>query len=87
MEHGTGPENEPQDDTRVSVVVVPGDLRQQVLDYIDGLASDDPDVSSYMLNAAGTRIGAQLMAKASNTNCTFWDTKGPAGGVDFTCLD
>ncbi len=83
MEH----EARTDEESTVSVVIVPGRLRQQVLDYIDGLTDAESDVSSFMLNAVGTRIRSQLMAKSSNTNCTFWDTKGPAGGVDFTCTD
>ena len=87
MEQQAGADTKPQEGSTVSVVVVPGHLRQQVLDYVESLTDDGSDVGGYMLNTAGIRPGSMLMAKSSNTNCTFWDTKGPAGGVDFTCTD
>ena len=85
MSGSANSETRTQDQETFAIVTVPEHLRQQVLDYVKSLESDD-DVSGFMLNLAG-RSASSLTTRQSETNCWFFDTKLPVGGVDFQCSD
>ncbi len=67
----TNPEQEPS----FSIVTVPEELREQVLDYVRKLESEEGDTSAYMLRLS-TSISTSTMTNWSGTGCSTWDTRG-----------
>ncbi len=73
----------------ITVVTVPAEQAQAVLDFVAGLESKDADVSGHMLSSGAlSRMGGGLAAKDGRTlsGCTM--TTGDAEfGRDWQCSD
>ena len=75
----------PEQDTTVSVVVVPEELREQVSAYVKDLMRED-DVSGHMMQigSMGTRLGGTL--NFTGTNCR-WVKAGDGKTWQMACAD
>jgi hypothetical protein len=76
-----------EEEGNLTIVAVPEDKAQAVLDYVASLLSDESDVSGHMLSGrlAGSMSAGMLAAKQrTRTNCVQSTT---GIGTDFTCSD
>ncbi|HEX3721442.1 MAG TPA: hypothetical protein VHV31_01545 [Nitrolancea sp.] len=77
-----------EDETReggLTVVPVPSDKVQAVIDFLATLESDTADVSGHMIpNAA---IGGGVGASAGRSLTACWGTDDPVTGHDWSCSD
>jgi hypothetical protein len=78
-------ENESQETGGLTVIEIPADKIQQVIEFVEGLDIDDADVSGHMISVGGG-FGGGLAAKMStSTNCLSIQTGRQ--GLDLECLD
>jgi hypothetical protein len=73
----------------LTVVAIPPDKVQAVIDFVESLTTDETDVSGHMLStgALGGISGGALSAKQGRTLSGCWQTGGPAYGTDWNCSD
>jgi hypothetical protein len=77
-------ENETAETGGLTVITIPTDKVQQVIDFVEGLEADETDVTGHMIPGGG--FGGGLGAKMStNTNCLSIQTGRQ--GLDLECLD
>jgi|ThiBio_1000_plan_1041568.scaffolds.fasta_scaffold15126_2 hypothetical protein len=78
----------PEDGAKVTVVEVPDDKAQAVLDFLDTLQSEEDDVTGHMINRglAGGVVGG-LGAMRHNTMTACWKTHQMGGETDYSCSD
>lgn len=83
-------EKEPQatanPDQSVSIVVVPDQFLDQVMQYVSDVTREDSDVAGYMI-ASTFRMGSAsvLNAGSSGSGCKFVDSGKK--GFDWDCFD
>ncbi len=76
------------EESGVTVVTVPDDKAQAVLDFVASLESEEADVSGHMIT--GTRVGAiggALSAKGGRSLSGCSQTGGTGFGTDWQCSD
>lgn len=78
-------ENETQGTGSLTVIQIPTDKMQQVIEFVEGLETDETDVTGHMISGGGG-FGGGLGAKMStSTNCLSIQTGRQ--GLDLECLD
>jgi len=73
----------------LTVVTIPSDKTQAVLDFVESLGTTEGDVSGHMLSGglAGGIGGGALSAKKGRTLSGCWQTGGTGFGTDWSCSD
>lgn len=79
--------NEETNETGLTVVAVPADKAQAVIDFVRTLEAEETDVTGHMLSRGmigGIGAGTLAMKRRTDTGCVQTTT---GAGVDFTCSD
>jgi hypothetical protein len=73
----------------LTVVAIPADKAQAVIDFVESLTTEETDVTGHMLStgAVGGISGSALSAKKGRTLSGCWQTGSPAFGTDWSCSD
>jgi hypothetical protein len=72
----------------LTVVTIPSDKTQAVLDFVESLETAVGDVSGHMLSGGALGgIGGPLSAKNGRTLSGCWQTGGTFDGTDWSCSD
>ncbi|HEX3723288.1 MAG TPA: hypothetical protein VHV31_10880 [Nitrolancea sp.] len=78
-------ENETHEAGKLTVIQIPADKVQQVIEFVEGLDTSESDVTGHMISLGGG-FGGGLGAKMStSTNCLSIQTGKQ--GMDLECLD
>jgi len=71
----------------LTVIAIPTENAQAVIDFVAGLEGDEADVSGHMLSRGPIGgIGGPLAAKG-RTLSGCWQTGGTFDGTDWSCSD
>ena len=77
------------EDGNLTVIAIPADRAQQVIDFVASLESDEAEVSGHMISGGGIGSFGSLSAKTTwqrtDTACHQYASK--FGAVDFDCTD
>lgn len=85
------PKSEGEWEGTTSIITVPTNLMEQVMDYVESISSEELDTSGYMIGGIGGIGGSvakpgMLRDAWSGTGCGNWQT-GKSGGHDVGCAD
>jgi hypothetical protein len=78
-------EQESQESTGTTVIEIPADKLQQVIEFVEGLGIDNDDVSGHMISRGGFGgVGGSAFGGFSGTIC---NTTTTGGSMDINCAD
>ena len=86
-ESRTGDSGDDREDGGLTVIAIPTENAQVVIDFVAGLERNEADVSGHMLSRGPIGgLGGPLAAKG-RTLSGCWQTGGTFDGTDWSCSD
>jgi len=75
-------------DRGFTVVTIPTEKTQAVLDFVSTLTTEETDVTGHMLSTGAAIGGGPLQAKMGRTLSSCWRTGAASGpATDWSCSD